>query len=209
MREGISLEAQRDKIAMYCELNNIELIKVITDAGISAKNMKREGLQELLALIKKKEIDAVIVYKLDRLSRSVKDTLHLIESFEKAKVAFHSVFDRIDTHTATGRFFLNIMASLAQMERELIGERTRDALQMKRSKGELVGSVPYGYVLHADGKTLIEDPEGQDAVSLARDLREQGYTFRRICIELEARGHRARMGRWHPQTVKNILKKMA
>lgn len=99
---------------------------------------------------------------------------------------FDKQIDRIDTHAATGRFFLNIMASLAQMERELIGERTRDALQMKKSRGELVGSVPYGYVLHADGKTLIEDPEGQKAVSLACDLRGQGYTFRRICTELEA-----------------------
>jgi DNA invertase Pin-like site-specific DNA recombinase len=101
------------------------------------------------------------------------------------------------------------MASLAQMERELIGERTRDALQMKKSRGELVGSVPYGYVLHADGKTLIEDFEGQKIITLARDLRRQGYTFRRICTELEARGHRARTGKWHPQTVKNILKEMA
>jgi DNA invertase Pin-like site-specific DNA recombinase len=206
-REGVSLENQREKIAAYCSLNDMALMDTIDDEGISAKNLNREGAQALISLVKQGKVDAVIVYKLDRLSRSVKDTINLIELFEKYKVAFHSIVDHIDTKTATGRFFLHIMSSLAQMERELIGERTRDALSHKIIKGERVGHVPYGYVLGKDGRTLIKDTKEQEAISLIQELHGKGYTYRAICRELEAKGYEAKegTGKWHPQKVKNIL----
>jgi DNA invertase Pin-like site-specific DNA recombinase len=204
-REGVSLENQREKIVVYCSLNDMILVETITDEGISAKNLKREGMQTLISLVKHGKLNAVIVYKLDRLSRSVKDTIGLIELFEKHKVAFHSIIDHIDTKTATGRFFLHIMSSLAQMERELIGERTRDALSYKIIKGERVGHVPYGYVLSQDSKTLIEDPREQEAIALIRTLHDKGFAFRAICKELDARAYEAKEGMWHPQKVKNIL----
>jgi len=107
-REGISLENQRKKIQTYCELNDLQLIEIIEDGGKSGKNLNREGIQELLTKVKGKSINAVVVYKLDRLSRKVIDTLNLIETFEKAAIAFHSLNEKIDTSTAMGRFFLNI-----------------------------------------------------------------------------------------------------
>jgi len=204
-REGVSLENQREKIAGYCSLNEMVLLDTITDEGISAKNLNREGMQALISLVKLGKVDEVIVYKLDRLSRSVKDTINLIELFEKYKVAFHSIVDHIDTKTATGRFFLHIMSSLAQMERELVGERTRDALSHKIGKGELVGHVPYGYFLDKDGKTLIENPREQEAISLIKVLHGKGHTYRAICRELEAKAYEAKEGAWHPQKIKNIL----
>lgn len=204
-REGVSLENQREKIAAYCSLNDMALLDTITDEGISAKNLNREGMKTLISQVKQGTVDAVIVYKLDRLSRSVKDTIGLVELFEKHKVAFHSIVDHIDTKTATGRFFLHIMSSLAQMERELIGERTRDALSHKIVKGERVGHVPFGYVLDQDRKTLIENPREQEAIRLINELHAKGYTYRAICRELEARTYTAKEGTWHPQKVKNIL----
>jgi site-specific DNA recombinase len=204
-REGVSLENQREKIAAYCSLNDMALVDTITDEGISAKNLNREGMQTLITLVKQSKVDAVIVYKLDRLSRSVKDTIGLIELFEKHKVAFHSIVDHIDTKTATGRFFLHIMSSLAQMERELIGERTRDALSHKIVKGERVGHVPYGYILDQDGKTLIDNPRQQEAISLIRELHSKGHSYRVICWKLEVKGYEAKEGPWHPQKIKNIL----
>jgi DNA invertase Pin-like site-specific DNA recombinase len=85
VKEGVNLDNQRDKIAAYCSLNDMALMDTIHDDGISAKNLNREGIQNLIFLVKSGKIDAVIVYKLDRLSRSVKDTINLIELFEKIK----------------------------------------------------------------------------------------------------------------------------
>ena len=116
--EGISLDNQKSKIRAYCEIQDMHLIEIIVDAGKSGKNLNREGIQQLMSAIKKRSVEAVIVYKLDCLSRKVIDTLSLIETIEKSGVTFHSLNEKIDTGTAMGRFFLNITASLAQMERD-------------------------------------------------------------------------------------------
>ncbi|OPY71008.1 MAG: DNA-invertase hin [Syntrophorhabdaceae bacterium PtaU1.Bin034] len=122
-REGISLENQRAKIEAYCELHDLTLVEILEDAGKSGKDLNRDGIQALMEAIKGRKIDAVVVYKLDRLSRRVKDTLSLMDLVEKRLVAFHSITERIDTKTAMGKFFLNIMASMNQWERDTISER--------------------------------------------------------------------------------------
>ncbi len=204
--EGISLDNQRSKITAYCALNDLELVEIIEDAGKSGKNLHRDGVQELIGKIKSKSINAVVVYKLDRLSRKVLDTLTLIETFEKCGITFHSLNEKIDTGTAMGRFFFNITASLAQMERDLISERTKDALQMKIANHERAGQIPFGYSLADDGNTLLPIPEEQEVIQAIKRLHNQGMSYRAICRELEAIG----AGRkWHPQTVKNILKRAA
>ena len=205
--EGISLENQKLKIKTYCNLNDLELVEIIEDVG-SGKNLKREGIQHLLDRIRNKAVDALIVYKLDRLSRKVIDVLTLIETFEKNGITFHSLNEKIDTDTAIGRFFLNITASLAQMERDLISERTKDALQMKIANGERAGQVPFGYRLANDGNTLIKHEKEQEAISLTKRLKGQGYSYRSICKGLEDKGYKANGKGWHPQTIKNILKKV-
>jgi DNA invertase Pin-like site-specific DNA recombinase len=118
-REGVSLENQKAKIEAYCQLNDLELVGILEDAGKSGKDLNREGMQALMDRIRGRSIDAVIVYKLDRLSRRVKDTLSLMDLIEKHSVAFHSITEKIDTKTAMGKFFLNIMASMNQWERVL------------------------------------------------------------------------------------------
>jgi len=207
--EGISLDNQKAKIKAYCALNDLELPEIIEDAGKSGKNLNRDGIQELMEAVKKRSIEAVIVYKLDRLSRKVVDTLSLIETIEKSGMVFHSLNEKIDTGTAMGRFFLNITASLAQMERDLISERTKDALQMKIANNERAGQIPYGWRLSPDGYTLIEHKNEQAAIRLIKRLNDKGCSFRSICGELEREGYKPQGQYWHPQTVKNILKKAA
>jgi DNA invertase Pin-like site-specific DNA recombinase len=206
-REGISLENQHTKIRAYCELNDLELTEVLEDAGKSGKDLNRAGLQDLLEKMKRRDIDALVVYKLDRLSRRVVDTLRLMELIEKRRVTFHSITEKVDTRTAMGKFFLNMMASLNQMERDLISERTRDALRLKIVKNERAGQVPYGWRLAPDGKTLLANVREQKAIALVKDLHGKGYSFRAICHELEKEGYESVGRAWHPQTVKNILRR--
>jgi DNA invertase Pin-like site-specific DNA recombinase len=208
-REGVSLENQRAKIEVYCQLNDLELVEILEDAGKSGKDLNREGMQALMDRIRARSLDAVVVYKLDRLSRRVRDTLSLMDLIEKRSVAFHSITEKIDTKSAMGKFFLNIMASMNQWERDTISERTRDALQLKIVKNERAGQVPYGWTLAEDGRTLLEDEEEQKAIALIKDRRGKGYSFQAICRELEREGYQPLGKKWHHQSVKNILKKAA
>ena len=154
---GVSLEAQRAKIQAMAVVHGAELIEIIVDGGESAKTLKRPGMEQILALVEAKQIQAVIVAKLDRLTRSVKDLCQLLERFERRGVALISVAESLDTQSAAGRLVINIMTAVSQWEREAIGERTRDALGHKRAQRERVGNIGFGYRLAADGVHVEPD----------------------------------------------------
>jgi site-specific DNA recombinase len=128
-REGVSLAAQHVKIEAYALVKDWILAEVIRDEGVSAKSLVRPGLQRLLALVEAGQVEAVIIYKLDRLTRSVADLDKLMKLFERKGVALVSLQESLDATTATGRLMMNLLASVSQWEREVIGERTRDAMQ--------------------------------------------------------------------------------
>lgn len=195
--KGVSLDAQRAKVEAYAQLYELELCEVIVDAGESAKTLDRPGLQRALAMLKRREADALLVVKLDRLTRSVRDLGQLVEThFAPGKAALLSVSEQIDTRSAAGRLVLNVLASVSQWEREAIGERTATAMQHKASQGEYTGgAAPYGFRIAADGEHLEEIPEEQAVLSVARNLRASGLTFRRVAAELAARGHLNRNGK--------------
>lgn len=205
-REGVSLAAQEAKIRAYADLLDLELVGVIVDAGKSAKTMNRDGLQEIMRLVEAGEVQTVIVYKLDRLSRRVVDTLHLIERIEAAGAAFHSIQEKVDTKSAIGKFFLTITAAFAQMERDLISERTIECLSHKKAVGEHVGGVPYGH--RVEGRKLVISETGAAILTIARTMREQGATLQNIADTLNAQGVATqRSGKWHPCTVRNLLRR--
>lgn len=205
---GLSLSYQEKKIRSYADAMDITLVDVISDAGFSAKSLSRPGMIEILKMIKAKLIDAVVILKLDRLTRSVKDLGTIIEEIERNGIALMSVLDSINTNTANGRFCLNIVASISQWEREAIGERTAAAMQVKKAAGQLVGSVPYGFDLAADGITLVANPTEQKNLLLLKELRKNGYSYNKIAIELGIRGITAKKGgKWAAQTVYNICKR--
>jgi site-specific DNA recombinase len=134
--QGASLETQSTRIQAMATVQNAELLDVVVDGGESAKSMNRPGLKRILALVEAGDVEAVIVAKLDRLTRSVKDLCELLELFERKKVALISVAESLDTGSAAGRLVITIMGAVSQWEREAIGERTRDVLRHKRNCGE-------------------------------------------------------------------------
>src|SRR5258706_5413460 len=137
-------------------------------------------MAKLLAMVEEGKVKAVMVDKLDRLTRSVKDLCELLERFERRGVALVSVAESLDTDSAAGRLVLNIMAAVSEWEREANGERTRDALRHKRSQGERVGNIAFGSRLAGDGRRLEPDPPKQAALAEIRRLRGERTTLRGI-----------------------------
>jgi site-specific DNA recombinase len=204
---GVSLEAQTEKVLAMAVVQGAELVDVIVDAGESAKSLKRPGMERLRALVEARAIDTVIIAKLDRLTRSVRDLAELLECFNRRDVSLVSVADSLDTRSAAGRLVLNIMVSVSQWEREAIGERTRDAMSHKRANGERVGTIPFGYRLSGDGIHLEENPEEQAVLARARELRASGNTVREIAAELNRSGFATRRGTaWRFQYVAEVLR---
>ncbi len=205
---GASLAAQRAKLDAYAVLHDLELAEIIEDAGHSAKSLDRPGMARLLGLIKRRAIGAVIVAKVDRITRSVRDLGELVETFKRSGVEFASVGDHIDTSTAAGRLVLNVMGSVSQWEREAIGERTRDALAVMRAQGKRISRfAPFGYRGDGNG-SWVEDDHEQRACRLIVRLRARGLSLRQIGAELERRGVRSRTGgRLSPKVIASVLAK--
>lgn len=203
---GVSLEAQRAKIEAYAGLYDIELVAVEVDAGESASSLDRPALQRALGMLRKGTANAILVAKIDRLTRSVRDLAELVERhFRSGKRALLSVGEQIDTRTAAGRGVLNILGSVGQMERELIGERTATAMAHLREQGRYTGGgVPFGYELGSDGESLVELAEEQAVIIAARALRDRGMSMRAIAATLAERGVRAR-GRMGVGQVQRML----
>jgi DNA invertase Pin-like site-specific DNA recombinase len=195
--KGVSLDAQRAKVEAYAQLYELELVEVVVDAGVSAKTLDRPGLRKALEMLKARQAEALLVVKLDRLTRSVVHLGQLVEDyFADGKWALLSVGEQIDTRSAAGRLVLNVLASVSQWEREAIGERTSAAMQHKASLGEYIGGdLPYGFRLGPDGERLVEDPEEQTVLTAARKLRGAGLSLRSVARELNAQGFRSRTGK--------------
>ena len=172
---GISLDAQRAKIEAYALLKDLELVDIIEDAGKSAKDLKRPGVQQVLEKARRKEIDAIIIVKLDRMFRCTVDALNTAQDFDRRGVALHSIHESLDTQSAMGKFFFTLTAALAEMERGLIGERTKTALARKKERGEVYGEIPYGFNA-VDGK-LVTNPAEQRIKARISLLRKSGLSF--------------------------------
>ena len=194
---GVSLDAQRAKLEAYAALYELDLVAVEVDAGVSAKTLDRPALQRSLAMLRGGQADAILVVKLDRLTRSVRDLGDLVEGyFAVGKWALMSVGEQIDTRSAAGRLVLNVLASVAQWEREATGERTSAALRHKAAAGEFTGGeLPYGSRLAADGVALEPEPAEAAVLAAARELRQAGLSLRAVAAELDKRGLRSRTGR--------------
>jgi len=165
-KEFSSCEAQEEKIRAFIKSqNNWKVFKVYSDPGYTGANLNRPALQELLEDIKQGKINIVLVYKIDRLTRSPKDFYYLMEIFEKYKVNFISITERFDTSTPAGRLLRNIMLTFAQFERELASERTKDKMLQRAEKGLWNGGIPpFGY--RAVNKKLIPDERESEIVKL-------------------------------------------
>lgn len=208
VREGISLDAQEAKIKAYAEAKDLHLIEVIRDEGLSGKDLHRPGLERLIDACNAGAVHAVVVTKLDRLTRRTRDLLYLVEDvLQTHEVALHSLAETVDTSSASGRFFLRIMGALAEMERELIGERTASALAYKRENGERLGATPLGFQTPAPGQGLEPVPDELAVVQRVLVLWRRGLSYRRIAARLNEEGARTkRGGRWYASTVSTLVR---
>src|SRR5213075_1556911 len=157
------------------------------DGGRSGGNQERPALQQLLAEIREGEVDIVVVYKIDRLTRSLTDFAKIVEIFDARGTSLVSVTQQFNTTTSMGRLTLNILLFFAQVEREVIGERIRDKIAASKKKGMWMGGVPpLGYRVQ-DRKLVIVDSEAEIVRSVFRRYAELG-SVRLLKDELEARG---------------------
>jgi DNA invertase Pin-like site-specific DNA recombinase len=209
--QGISLEAQASKIRSYCDLHDLELVEILEESA-SGKNLRRPKLQRALQMLREDEADSLLVVKLDRLTRSLRDLLELIESYFQDRYSLLSVAEHIDTRTAAGRLMLNLLMVVAQWERETIGERTAFALRHLADLGFWTGTrPPYGWkpgLPDADGRRrLVLDMAEQRVINDAIELRLAGHSLRSVGQELWDRGHRPRSAdTWSPELIDRITK---
>jgi DNA invertase Pin-like site-specific DNA recombinase len=211
--EGVSLAAQEARLRAYAVACDLDLVAVEVDAGVSAKGLRRPGLEAALARLDRGEAGGLLVAKLDRLTRSVRDLGALLDGYfgpdAPGRHQLLSVGDAIDTRTAAGRLVLNILTTVAQWEREAIVERTRAAIAHKRSQGERIGTIPFGMCLHPDGRTLIPDFLEQEAIGEILRWRGAGRSLRWIAAELDRLEVPTKAGRskWSHTTVAKILER--
>jgi site-specific DNA recombinase len=192
---GISLDAQTAKIRAMAVVKGVEVADILVDAGASAKSLGRPEMTRLLALIDARAVTTVIVAKLDRLTRSIRDLSDLLDRFERRGVSLVSVAESLDTRSSAGRLVIHILGSVAQWEREAIGERTREALQHKKAQGQRVGTLPFGFQLVKDSTTHLEPaPVEQRLLARFQALRAAGKTYEQIAAAVTAEGATTRRG---------------
>ncbi|WP_245427711.1 recombinase family protein [Bradyrhizobium sp. MOS003] len=192
-----SLDAQRESCEAYIVSQRAEGWTVVSDryddGGFSGGTLERPALKRLIAAVQARKIDVIVVYKIDRLSRSMLDFLNLVELFERHGVTFVSVTQSFNTKDAMGRMALNILVTFAQFERELIGERIRDKVAASRKRGKWMGGwTPLGYEVR-DRKLLIHEVDAERVRSIFRRF-VQLKSATLLARELVAASERTRYG---------------
>lgn len=192
-RSGLGLEAQRAAIRAQATAHGWD-VEWIEDSGESASSLKRPGMLEALDLLKRGDADAIVIAKLDRLSRSVQDFAQVLDTAKRQRWAVIALDLGVDTTTTTGRLVANIMAAVAQWEREIISDRTSLALKAAQSKG-----------IHVGRRSSLD----KDTELRLLELRAQGYSHSKIAVQLNAERVPTAHGgaQWYTTTVARILKR--
>lgn len=205
VKEGYSIPAQKERLTAYCKAQGWDDFKFYIDEGVSAKDTNRPKLKLLLDHVKAGSISTILVYRLDRFTRSVRDLYSLLDFLEKYNCAFKSATELYDTSSAMGRMFIGLVALLAQWERENLSERVKMGLEEKVTGGERVGNVPYGFDL-SDEEKLVKNQKQSDIVLDMVDKFKSGMSANALCDYLN-KTNNDRV--WHPNGVLRILKNPA
>lgn len=205
--DGVSLDAQREKIAAYCALHDLHLVEVFADEGLSGKRAdNRPGLQAALDAVCGARA-VLITYSLSRIARSTKDCIAISERLDKAGANLAIITEKVDTSSSMGRFFFRLMASLAELERDQISDRTKAAMSHLRSQDRRISPrIPFGKRLADDGVHLVDDEHELTACALIMTMRQSGMSFSKIGKRLTDEGIRTKGGGpWYPATIRDIL----
>lgn len=207
--KGYSIEAQQDKLCAYCAINDIKEYEFYIDGGYSGSTLDRPAMQRLINDVMLKKLDTVIVVKLDRLSRRTKDTLYLIEDvFNKYDIRFISLSESLDTNSSNGKFFISIMSSVAQLERENIRERTMMGAQKKAEKGIKSRSARelLGYDYDRDTKTFKINENEAAQVRLIFEMYTNGKSVMEINRFMKSSSFTCKNVHWgDPKQIQLIL----
>ena len=205
-KEGYSIDEQIERLRDYCKAMGWIIVKIYTDAGYSGASTDRPALQDMINDIEAGKGDSVVVYKLDRLSRSQKDTLSLIEdSFLAHKVDFVSMTENFDTSTPFGRAMIGILSVFAQLEREQIKERMGMGKEGRAKDGKWHGGgyVPIGYD-YTDGELVINEFEAMQIREIHK-LYQEGKAFNAIDWIFAEKGYTQKHGKWHTKRIKEAM----
>ena len=190
--EGYSIEAQEKKLKQWCELKDYTNYQVYQDGGWSGSNLDRPAMRQLISDIMNQKVGRVVVYKLDRLSRSQKDTLFLLEEvFIPNNVEFYSMNENFDTSTPYGKAMIGILSVFAQLERENIRERTRMGMYERVKEGYWMGGngIPFGYDYDANQDILVPNEHAEDVKSIY-ELYLKGYSTTQLARMFPVSGDR-------------------
>ncbi len=207
---GISLDEQDRRIRQYAEAHGAALVAVEMDRGLSGRTTRRPGLQRILDLLKGGDADGVVVARLDRLSRSLKDAADLFARAQLEGWQIHSLNENLDTSSPSGRFVCHVLAAMAQWEREMASERTKAALGEIRRQGRRVSGKPrFGYAFR--GERVVEVPEEFAVLRRLQKLQAEGLGAKAIATRMnDAKDCNPRTRRpWHHGTVRDILLRAA
>lgn len=207
-KEGYSIGEQIERLTKYCEAMQWDIHKIYTDPGYSGGDTNRPGLQELIKDVESGIIDRVVVYKLDRLSRSQKDTLYLIEDvFLKNGADFVSMSENFDTSTPFGRAMIGILAVFAQLEREQIKERTMMGKEARAKEGKWHGSAnyPIGYDYDIANDLLVVNEYEAMQVREVFETFLKGTPLRTMETMFLEKGYSHKYGNWEPKSIRRVL----
>lgn len=208
--DNTSIDEQKKKIRLYCELHNIELIEVFCDEGeTGSKIEKREGYNNMMEYLNNEDIDAIIVNKIDRIHRSGKNLLIMVEDIlEPLNVAFVSISEQFDTSSPQGKLFLTMLGGFAEFERSTINARTKSGRVATAKQGSYAGgNIAYGYKL-INSKTFTLEIVDEQAKVVKKIFKErsQGKSLQRIANELNSLGLLKDKKKWSKQSIDYILK---
>jgi site-specific DNA recombinase len=203
--EGVSLQTQTEAIRRYAQYKSLTIIEEIEDAGISGGlNRGRGGFIKLLDRVQAGDVDVIVLYSLERLSRDMLTLLALERLLHEYDVELHTIEGQLDTATPDGFINFAMKAFIGEMERRQVKYRTRRALQHKKGRGEVVGAIPYGYI--RDGDRLVPVANEQAIIQEANRLYGEGQRLVDIVDHLNRNGALTRTGNpWTPMQVKRIL----
>lgn len=205
-KEGFSIPAQKERLRAFCASQGWDVVHEYIEEGWSAKDLERPKMKQLLKDIKKGQIDVVLVYRLDRLTRSVLDLYLLLKTFDEHNVAFRSATEVYDTSTAMGRLFITLVAALAQWERENLAERVKFGIEQMIDDGKKPGGhSPYGYKFDKDFNCEVLDHESKN-VQMIYQLYCDGFGYRSIADRLNELGIKPRIAsKWNHNSIRDIL----
>ncbi|RHW31118.1 recombinase family protein [Lysinibacillus yapensis] len=205
VQEGYSISAQRERLKAFCIAQNWNEHKFYVDEGISGRSTNRPQFKKLMKDVEAGHIKVLLVYRLDRLTRSVRDLHKILDHLEKYDCVFRSATEIYDTSTAMGRMFITIVAAIAEWESANLGERVRMGQIEKAHQKEWAALAPYGFYKD-DKHKLHQHKEEIEAVKLMVQKVREGFSFRQLSIYMDSTKYKPRRGyKWHIRTLMDLM----